>query len=78
MALAGEDAGILRVIGEFTAERRLVAQRDGVLFSFTGPRNEHFRSRLEDGRSFADKVAGTIWFQPLLPHAGSAGALRRC
>lgn len=68
LALDAEDAGTLRVIGEFTEERRFVAQRDGVLCSFTGPRNEHFRSRLEDGRSFADKVIGGTWFQ-LLPSA---------
>jgi thiamine-monophosphate kinase len=58
------DGMSLHMIGEFTSGREFIAKRGAELFTFRGPRNEHFRQRLEEGESFVDMVLRSTWFVP--------------
>jgi thiamine-monophosphate kinase len=70
-AVAGEKLALLQGgrattrIGMFADEPVIHAWEQGRLFEMSGPRNEHFRKRLEDGREFAEYVANSSWFKPL-------------
>jgi thiamine-monophosphate kinase len=55
----------LRVIGEFTADRKMCATLNGSKYEFSGPRGEHFRTRLEDGGTFTTTVIEHQWFSEL-------------
>jgi thiamine-monophosphate kinase len=57
--------GVVRRLGTFDTSPELRATDGQSTFTFRGPRGEHFRKRLEDGRSFALSVATGEWFVPV-------------
>lgn len=54
----------LHTVGHFTRAPGMTAVDDGVTYSFSGPRGEHFRGRLEDGAVFTRAVVDRTWYRP--------------
>jgi thiamine-monophosphate kinase len=63
-ALHDDSQRVVR-IGTFTKDSGVLAREAGKPYEMTGPRNEHFRSRLEDGDPFVDYVIRSDWFKPI-------------
>lgn len=65
---------VMASIGRFVTEPGIRAHRGTHHYLVNGPRNEHFRKRLEDGASWVDNVVNTRWLTPLTGTCTDSGA----
>jgi thiamine-monophosphate kinase len=59
------ESHIVAHVGQFLDTPGIYASVKGRRYGLSGPRNEHFRTRLEDGASWVDEVVNRRWLTPL-------------